>query len=79
LDFRLGVSVDCMPLCTLLTKAGVPFVLHTGYTLLDGGPNVPVLQKPATPVQLVAAVAALLGAALPAPRVAPRTKVDTLP
>jgi hypothetical protein len=39
LDFRLGVGVDCLPICGLLTERGVPFLLYTAYTLLEPNAN----------------------------------------
>jgi DNA-binding NtrC family response regulator len=60
LDFWLGVSVDCLPICALLTERSVPFLLYTGYTLLEGAPNAPILSKPAPPQRIVAAVADLI-------------------
>ena len=71
LDFRLGVSVDCLPICGLLTERGVPFLLYTAYTLLEGAPNAPILQKPAAPQRITAAVADLIKNMMPMPRVAP--------
>jgi DNA-binding NtrC family response regulator len=71
LDFRLGVSVDCLPICGLLTERGVPFLLYTAYTLLEGAPNAPILQKPAAPQRIIAAVADLIKNTMPMPRVAP--------
>src|SRR5215510_11269743 len=65
LDFWLGVGVDCLPICTLLTKHGVPFLLYTSYTLLEGAPNAPILSKPAPPERVVAEVADLIKNAVP--------------
>src|SRR5215813_2504273 len=60
LDFWLGVGVDCLPICALLSERGVPFLLYTSYTLLEGAPNAPVVGKPAPPQRIVDAVAALI-------------------
>jgi len=60
LDFWLGVGVDCLPICALLTERGVPFLLYTSYTLLEGAPSAPILSKPARPQRIVAAVADLI-------------------
>jgi DNA-binding NtrC family response regulator len=60
LDFWLGVGVDCLPICALLTERGVPFLLYTSYTLLEGAPNAPILSKPAPSQRIVAAVADLI-------------------
>ena len=59
LDFWLGVGVDCLPICDLLTEHHVPFLLYTSYTLLEGAPKAPILSKPAAPARIVAAVADL--------------------
>ena len=60
LDFWLGVGVDCLPICDLLTEHRVPFLLYTSYTLLEGAPNAPVVGKPAPPQRIVDAVADLI-------------------
>src|SRR5215831_10050555 len=60
LDFWLGAGVDCLPICALLTERGVPFLLYTSYTLLEGAPNAPVVGKPAPPQRIVDAVADLI-------------------
>jgi DNA-binding NtrC family response regulator len=65
LDFWLGVGVDCLPLCALLTEHRVPFLLYTSYTLLEGAPKAPILGKPASPARIVAAVADLFENAVP--------------
>ena len=65
LDFWLGVGVDCLPICALLTEHRVPFLLYTSYTLLDGAPKVPILGKPASSARIVAAVADLFKNAVP--------------
>jgi DNA-binding NtrC family response regulator len=65
LDFWLGVGVDCLPICALLTEQHVPFLLHTSYTLLEGAPNAPILGKPAPPAKIIAAVADLIKNAIP--------------
>ena len=65
LDFWLGVGVDCLPICALLTEYRVPFLLYTSYTLLDGAPKVPILGKPASSARIVATVADLFKNAVP--------------
>lgn len=60
LDFWLGVGVDCLPICDLLTEQGVPFLLYTSYRLLEGAPKAPILSKPAPASTIIAAVADLL-------------------
>jgi DNA-binding NtrC family response regulator len=65
LDFWLGVGVDCLPICALLTEHRVPFLLYTSYTLLEGAPKVPILGKPASPARIVAAVADLFKNTVP--------------
>jgi DNA-binding NtrC family response regulator len=60
LDFWLGFGVDCLPICSLLTEHGVPFLLYTSYTLFEGAPDAPVLSKPSPPQKIVSAVAELL-------------------
>jgi DNA-binding response OmpR family regulator len=61
LDFGLSDGVGTA-LCERLKDRHIPFVLHTGYPLVNeachGGVLVP---KPATPVDLVSTVARLLG------------------
>jgi CheY-like chemotaxis protein len=70
LDFWLGVGVDCLPICALLTEQHVPFLLYTSYTLLEGAPNAPILGKPAPPARIIAAVADLIKNAIPIERTA---------
>jgi len=65
LDFWLGVGVDCLPICALLTEHRVPFLLYTSYTLLEGAPDAPILGKPAPPARIIAAVADLVKNAAP--------------
>src|SRR5262245_31503278 len=65
LDFWLGVGVDCLPICALLTEHRVPFLLYTSYTLLEGAPNAPILGKPAAPARVIAAVADIIKNAVP--------------
>jgi len=65
LDFWLGVGVDCLPICALLSECGVPFLLYTSYTLLEGAPNAPVVGKPAPPQRIVDAVTDLLKSTIP--------------
>jgi DNA-binding response OmpR family regulator len=59
LDVRLGRD-SIAPLASLLSDRGVPFAFYTGQTEADAvrcaWPLAPVLQKPATPRQLVAAI-----------------------
>jgi len=45
LDFWLGVGVDCLPICALLTEHRVPFLLYTSYALLEGAPKDPAKPK----------------------------------
>ena len=65
LDFWLGVGVDCLPICALLTEHRVPFLLYTSYALLEGAPKAPILAKPAPPARIVAAVADLFKKSVP--------------
>jgi hypothetical protein len=65
LDFWLGVGVDCLPICARLAEHGVPFLLYTSYTLLDGAPNAPMLSKPAPPGRIIGSVADLIKKAVP--------------
>jgi DNA-binding NtrC family response regulator len=65
LDFWLGVGVDCLPICALLTEHRVPFLLYTSYALLGGAPKAPILAKPAPPARIVGAVADLFKKAVP--------------
>ena len=65
LDFWLGVGVDCLPICALLTEHRVPFLLYTSYALLEGAPKAPILAKPAPPARIVAAVADLFKKSFP--------------
>src|SRR5262249_29599717 len=64
-DFWLGVGVDCLPICALLTEHRVPFLLYTSYALLEGAPKAPILAKPAPPARIVAAVADLFKKSVP--------------
>jgi hypothetical protein len=53
--FCLGVGVDCLPICALLTKYRVPYLLYTSYTLLDGAAKIPTLGNPAAAARIVVA------------------------
>jgi DNA-binding response OmpR family regulator len=60
LDINLGTH-DCRPVCQHLSDRGIPFLFHSGYSnTLDGWSDVPLLRKPATPQQIIDAVANLL-------------------
>jgi DNA-binding response OmpR family regulator len=61
-DFGLSDG-EGTELCKLLNERGVPFVLYTGFADVDQNvrPGI-VIRKPATPYQLVTAVAGLLEA-----------------
>jgi CheY-like chemotaxis protein len=64
LDVDLG-DLDCWVVCRLLARANVPFVFYTGYMqseVFKDWPNAPVLAKPASHEQIVAAVTRLLAA-----------------
>jgi DNA-binding response OmpR family regulator len=60
LDFGLGHD-DCDPLCMRLSERQIPFVIYTGYAQVSpacsGGI---VVQKPATPQTLLAALTQIL-------------------
>jgi DNA-binding response OmpR family regulator len=62
LDVRLG-SHDSLGVARRLQDAGIPFVFHTGNddkkNLSTKWPRVPIVRKPATPEELVAALVAL--------------------
>ena len=65
-DVNLG-ALDCWIVCRLLARRGVPFMFYTGYTkanVLQEWPDAPVLAKPASAEQIVAAVGSLLEARL---------------
>jgi len=67
LDVDLG-DLDCWVVCRLLARAKVPFLFYTGLMRSDvfkDWPDAPVLAKPASHEQIVAAVARLLSAARP--------------
>ncbi len=62
LDFRLGPHTS-LPVAAKLHAAGVPFMFHTGCGILElsaAWPHVPIVQKPARPKDLVAAMVTLL-------------------
>ena len=60
LDINLG-GHDCLPVCQYLSDRGVPFLFHSGYSkTFDGWSDAPLLAKPATPQQIIDAVANLL-------------------
>ena len=64
LDVDLG-DLDCWVVCRLLARANVPFVFYTGYMqseVFKDWPDAPVLAKPASHEQIVAAVTRLLTA-----------------
>jgi DNA-binding response OmpR family regulator len=64
LDVDLG-DLDCWVVCRLLDRAKVPFLFYTGYAksdVFEDWPAAPVLAKPASHEQIVAAVATLLRA-----------------
>jgi CheY-like chemotaxis protein len=62
LDINLG-DHDCTAICRYLGDRGIPFLFHTGYGApLDGWSNVPVVRKPATSVEMTAAVGRLCAA-----------------
>jgi CheY-like chemotaxis protein len=67
LDVDLG-DLDCWVVCRLLARAKIPFLFYTGYMqseVFKDWPDAPVLAKPASHDQIVAAVARLLTAARP--------------
>jgi DNA-binding response OmpR family regulator len=52
---------DCASLCERLKERGVPFVIHSGYSKIDGvGSDALLVPKPASPQVLVSAVHGLL-------------------
>ena len=62
LDFRLGKD-NSLPVAAKLHGAGVPFIFHTGGGISElsvAWPLAPVIEKPAAPKDLVAAMVALL-------------------
>jgi DNA-binding response OmpR family regulator len=61
LDFGLGAE-DAAPLCARLSERSVPFVIYTGYGEVPAAcRNGIVVQKPAPPHTLLAALTQLLG------------------
>ena len=61
LDINLG-DHNCSAVCEHLWKRDIPFLFYTGYSpTLGGWDNVPVLQKPAMPQEIVEAVERLCG------------------
>ena len=65
LDVDLG-DLDCWVVCRLLARGNVPFLFYTGYTqseVFKDWPEAPVLAKPASHEQIVAAVTDLFRAA----------------
>ncbi len=65
LDCRLG-SHTSLPVAAKLYAAGVPFIFHTGGGISEvsmAWPLAPIVQKPAKPEDLVAAMVALLSPA----------------
>jgi DNA-binding response OmpR family regulator len=66
LDHGLGDG-DSSQLCKRLTERGIPFVVHTGYSEVDGVCSSGVhIGKPADPQVLVTAVEGLLRVRAPA-------------
>jgi DNA-binding response OmpR family regulator len=63
LDFRLG-SETVEPVARCLAQRGIPFILYTGQAVaspeLAGFHKHPILQKPARPKAVIAAVLALV-------------------
>ena len=67
LDFRLGPNTS-LPVAVKLHAAGVPFIFHTGCGTCElerVWPHVPIVQKPATPKDLIAGLVYLLSAPPP--------------
>ena len=64
LDVNLGTSTS-LEVAKVLASRGVPFILTTGYEgasgMTDGFPPSPILVKPYSPSDIVAAVADLFG------------------
>ena len=68
LDHALGDG-DSSRLCSRLNERGVPFIIFSGFTAVDGeGGHAPCLSKPATDEQLVTMMAGLMPATSPALR-----------
>jgi DNA-binding response OmpR family regulator len=62
LDIGLGER-DCTAVCQALLHHSIPFLFHTGQSraaMLQAWPQAPVLTKPISHVEIVAAVAALI-------------------
>lgn len=60
-DLNLGKE-DALPVARRLEAAGLPFVFHTGNVNKlspNPWPQAPIIQKPAAPAKLIAAVAAV--------------------
>ena len=61
LDINLG-DHDCTAVCEQLCKRDIPFLFYTGYSsTLAGWDDVPIVQKPAMPQEIVEAVERLCG------------------
>ena len=62
LDINLA-GEDCSLICQKLADRRIPFLFHTGYTdmpVLDKWPDAPVLRKPATPAEIMKAIASVV-------------------
>ena len=63
LDVRLGSEL-VSPVARELSRRGVPFIFYTGQakgdSMLAEWPDVRILGKPASPMQIVAAIAAMV-------------------
>ena len=60
-DVNLGKE-DSLPVALRLVDANIPFVFHTGNgtkVSMEPWPQAPIVEKPAAPEKLIAAVAAL--------------------
>jgi DNA-binding response OmpR family regulator len=63
LDHALGDN-DSSQLCARLKERGIPFVIYTGFSKVEGAcADGPLVRKPASPDELVATVEALLPSA----------------
>ena len=80
IDLRLG-DESATPIFQRLAHRNLPFVVHTGYAsdaLAREWPSVPIIQKPATPHEIVHALAQTLSAMrLLAPDRDPLRSTDT--
>jgi DNA-binding response OmpR family regulator len=62
LDFRLGAD-DASPVAEKLSEYGVPFLFYTAYSktrIAEAWPNAPIVVKPASPDDLISALASLI-------------------